>query len=447
MEEFDRELSAALDRAAERALPRLDRRMERFFARRARSLGLPLSAVVGLITFALGLFLGGYFYAQTHQGDWTVSSTEHFKVYSWRGIGAAERREALETLEGDLAEVEGLLERRYDLGKRGKITAIIYAEETPSETAMKLVGSLFRRLAPQPELLEEAAVIMTSLDRLRWDAPRELTRVLVPGGFRPFIDSGFRHYIAIRLDRAHAAEGLRLLDEVAAQAQAEGALPLRELLTGVFHSDILAELLWTDFVSFLARRWGLERFVALYEELNSSYHYGEDLAPLFQTHYGLEIEELERRWRAALADTPITARGRLIYRLAAERLLARYSFIRPFIEDKEGMDRLGRAILQALGGDLDSLDPTQVKQFIAYLSNPENYVATREAVEEALDLALSVSTASLYQYIPLERVLEFREGALGLKRYYTEGDYREFMERYLRLVDETLSRKKEGDMR
>lgn len=446
MEELNRELGAALDRAAERALPRLDRRMERFFARRARGrLRLPVSVAVGLITFALGLLLGGYFYAQTHQSDWVVSPTEHFKVYFWRGIAMEERREALKTLEKDLTEVENLLGRRYDLGKRGKIRAVIYAKGVPSETVLKLAGSLASQQAALPA--GEATYFVASPGWLKWDAPRELTRILIPSSFRPLIDGGLHEYVGIRLDKAHREEQFRLLDQIAAQALAEGIASLQEILTSVFHTDTLDELLWTDFIHFLAVRWGLIKFIALYEEMTHSYRYGEDLNALFQKHYGLGIAELERLWRGALTDITLTERGRLVYRLAAERLLAKYRFVRPFIRDKEDVDRLGRAILQALGGDLDSLDPTQVRQFIAYLSNPENYVATREAVEEALGLALSVSTASLYQYIPLERVLGFREGALGLKRYYTEGDYRGFMERYLELVDEALSRRKEGDRR
>lgn len=441
--EIDQELKAALEGAAARALPRLDKRMERFFRRDSRRRVAPLPLAVGLIAFALGLLLGGYFYAQTHQSDWIISSSDHFKAYFWRGIAAEERREVLKALEKDLTEVENLLGQEYDLDKRGKIRVVVYAAGVPSETVLKLAGSLASQQAALPA--EEATYFVTSPDWLKWDAPRELTRILIPSSFRSLIDGGLHEYVGICLDKAHTEKQFRLLNQIAAQALAEGTISLQEILTSVFHTDTLALLLWTDFIHFLAERWGLTKFIALYEEMTHSYHYGEDLTPSFQKHYGIGIAELERLWRESLANITITERGRLAYCLAAERLLAKYRFVRPFIKDKEDVDRLGRAILQAIGGDLDSLDSTQVKQFIAYLSNPENYVATKKAVEEALDLALSVSTASLYQYIPLEQVLDFREAALSLKRYYTEGDYRGFMERYLELVNETLSRRKEGD--
>jgi len=446
--EIDQELTAALERAVERTLPQLDERMEQFFRKGSKRMvlrRLPLPVAVGLIAFALGLLLGGYFYAQTHQSNWITSSSDHFKAYFWRGIAAEERREALKTLEKDLKEVENLLGREYNSDKRGKIRMVVYVAEVPSETVLKLAGSLARQQAALPA--EELTYFVTSPDWLKWDAPRQLTRILIPSSFRPLIDEGVHEYVDICLDKAHTEKQFRLLNQIAAQALAEGTISLQEILTSVFHTDTLALLLWTDFIHFLAERWGMTKFIALYEEMTQSYHYGEDLTQLFQKHYKMGIAALERLWRQSLANTTITEQGRLAYYLAAERLLAKYRFVRPFIKDKEDGDHLSRAILQALGRDLDSLDPTQVKQFIAYLSNSENYIATKKAVEEALNLSLATFTASLYQYIPLERTLDFREAALSLKRYYTQGNYREFMKRYLKLVNETLSRKKEGDAR
>jgi hypothetical protein len=144
-----------------------------------------------------------------------------------------------------------------------------------------------------------------------------------------------------------------------------------------------------SFINFLVERASIKRFLEFYAALKPqpmrdgppgcTFGYPREvLDPLFQRFFGLSYGDAEQAYLMDVLASPLTEEGRDSYAFTMDQIYNRFLQLKPLLKDETLVETLARGVWSEGG-----FDQEKARALREYLSRPENYLATPEAIQRA----------------------------------------------------------------
>jgi hypothetical protein len=342
-------------------------------------------------------------------------------------------------MEKYLLEVESFLGVDYDPKEHGKVYIFMYPSlETYQEAAGCLIcaahvgGVLPVKEKDDHENINPIAVYV-NLDNSEFVFLHELAHIVdfsvIKSHPPPLFYEGLASYVGYKLDGISDERQFGLINQ-------HLKLYLQEygfsLLSYLYKYWKFSYQIGTSFIEFLVRRGGIKTFMSFYAELTRPTE--ESLNRLFISYWGQSLRELEAAWKEELAKEPITEEAKAAYEFRMDQIVIRYMFLGALAKDKE----LLRETFESLWikGRFNRKAADFMRQ---YLSNPENFLVTREALTKVMGyLNQLISYVRTYHDDHQQEITLRREISKFIQAYH-RGHYQKCLSIYLQLIHEYIT--------
>lgn len=431
--------------------------------------------LLGLVVF-LFLALSSVAVAEALEKEWIGIETQQLVVHFWKEARGFEFEQVevepldhmdlyllilagiADGFEARFQRVESLLGISYDPQEEGKVYLFVY----PSLAAyQEAVGCLicaanvggFLSSFMDDELMAkiragEVNPIAVYLNRgsFEFEVLHEFTHVLdfsLIDNYAPVVMyEGLASYVGYKLDEVDDRLQFGLINQYLKLYSQEYEVDLLEYFNKGRYFKFTYNI-GTSFIDFLVGKGGWEEFSAFYAELDFRPFERSDkmistkcLDQLSQEHYGASFTELEREWKKEFAGVEISADGRAAYEFKLDQILIRYIFLRPLIKE---VRRLRVAFDNVRAWTDGRFNHEEARFMRRYLSNLENFIATKEGIDEVMTY-MGQLWSYIYMYYDDPQVLsEFGERLNELTWYYVNERYEEFKEFYVGLIHQYIT--------
>ncbi len=430
---------------------------------------------LSIIVVLLAIWSAGVLAQPVVEGDWIRYETERFFVYLWKDVPPekldlsspdpiqAKLDEIALSLEADLQSIEKALELPYSAQQYGKIAIFVYAslEDYQQKTRCLLCSAHVTALPNTPEVQALAATgqlnrygIYAHLDNTprglgglsiglpQEVIPHELTHIVdltLIGGAKPTtLREGLAVYASLKADAVPDDEQFGLTDQHLRLFVETENTDLMSYLTECSSRRFIYSF-GGSFIHFVARRWGIERFLEFYRLLEGerlslglcSYGFSfEQLDRLFKQTLGLSLDEVRNEYVTRLFNTEIMEDGRRSFEFVMDQIFSRVIMLRHVLIAGNELERMVREVWS--GGRFHTEKAASV---IEYISESNNYAADAERVTKTVkdSFARVRSFASWYIDDPATRS-EVEQKLQELERLARTGYYEEFKDGFVALI-------------
>jgi hypothetical protein len=399
------------------------------------------------------------------EGDWIRYETERFFIYLWKDVPPeklplsspdplqAKLDEIALSLEADLQSIEKALQLPYSVQQYGKIAIFVYAslEEYQQKTRCYLCAAHVTTLPNTPEVQALAATgrlnryaIYAHLDNTprglgglsiglpQEVIPHELTHIVdltLIGGAKPTtLREGLAVYASLKSDAVPDDEQFGLTDQHLRLFVETENLDLMGYLTGCSSRRFIYSF-GGSFIHFVARRWGIERFLEFYRLLE-----GERLALARQT-LGLSLDEVRSEYVTQVLNTEITEDGRRSFEFVMDQIFNRVIMLKHLLIEGKELERIVREVWSE-----GRFHAERAAYVIESISDRRNYAADAERVAQTVkdSFARVRSFVSTYIDDPATRS-EVERKLQELEQLAQAGRYEEFKDGCVNLVFQSVT--------
>lgn len=409
------------------------------------------------------------------EGDWIRYETERFFIYLWKDVPPeklplsspdplqAKLDEIALSLEADLHSIEKALQLPYSVQQYGKIAIFVYAslEEYQQKTRCYLCAAHVTTLPNTPEVQALAATgrlnryaIYAHLDNTprglgglsiglpQEVIPHELTHIVdltLIGGAKPTtLREGLAVYASLKSDAVPDDEQFGLTDQHLRLFVETENLDLMGYLTGCSSRRFIYSF-GGSFIHFVARRWGIERFLEFYRLLEGerlalalcSYGFSfEQLDRLFRQTLGLSLDEVRSEYVTQVLNTEITEDGRRSFEFVMDQIFNRVIMLKHLLIEGKELERIVREVWSE-----GRFHAERAAYVIESISDRRNYAADAERVAQTVkdSFARVRSFVSTYIDDPATRS-EVERKLQELEQLAQAGRYEEFKDGFVNLV-------------